>query len=61
MSLPPYLFAAIDEAKVNAVKSRVGINDGWDRVIVENTRARYAHLHACSHLRFAEAFVDACL
>ncbi len=39
----------------------VGIKDGWDGIMVENTLAGYAHLHACSYLRFAEAFVDACL
>jgi cobyrinic acid a,c-diamide synthase len=61
MSLPPYLFAAIDEAKENAVKSGVGIRDGWDGIMAENTLAGYAHLPACSYLRFAEAFVDACL
>jgi len=61
MSLPLCLFAAIDEAKENAVKSGVGIRDGWGGIMVAKTLAGYAHLHACSYLRFAEAFVDACL
>lgn len=39
----------------------VGIRDGWDGIMVEKTLAGYAHLHACSYLRFAEAFVAACL
>ncbi|MCK5109768.1 MAG: Ni-sirohydrochlorin a,c-diamide synthase, partial [Methanosarcinales archaeon] len=38
-----------------------GIKDGWDGIMVENTLAGYAHLHACSYLRFAEAFVEACM
>jgi cobyrinic acid a,c-diamide synthase len=38
----------------------VGIKDGWDGIMVANTLAGYAHLHACSYLRFAEAFVEAC-
>jgi len=37
-----------------------GIKDGWDGIMVANTLAGYAHLHACSYLRFAEAFVEAC-
>jgi len=44
MSLPPSLFAAIDEAKENAVKSGVVIKNGWDGIMVENTLAGYAHL-----------------
>ena len=38
----------------------IGIKDGKDGLLVENTLAGYAHLHACSYLRFAEAFVEAC-
>jgi len=37
-----------------------GIRDGWDGIMVKNTLAGYAHLHACSYLRFADAFVEAC-
>ncbi|MEA3325534.1 MAG: hypothetical protein U9Q37_10485 [Euryarchaeota archaeon] len=39
----------------------VGIKDGWSEILVANTLAGYAHLYARSYLRFAEAFVDACL
>ena len=37
-----------------------GIKEGWDGIMVENTLAGYAHLHACSYRRFAGAFVEAC-
>ena len=43
MSLPPSLFAAIDEAKENAVKSGVGIKAGWGGIMVTNALAGYAH------------------
>ena len=39
----------------------VGIKNGWGGIMVANTLAGYAHLRACSYLRFAEAFVNACL
>ncbi|MEA1944474.1 MAG: Ni-sirohydrochlorin a,c-diamide synthase [Euryarchaeota archaeon] len=52
----------ISDDAVFAIKLErgTGIRDGWDGIMVENTLAGYAHLHACSYLRFAEAFVEAC-
>ncbi len=49
-----------DAAFTIKLERGTGIKDGWDGIMVANTLAGYAHLHACSYLRFAEAFVEAC-
>ena len=38
----------------------MGIKDGMDGMIVNNTLGSYTHLHAASYLPFADKFVDAC-
>ncbi len=38
----------------------IGIKDGMDGMMVNNTLGTYTHLHAASYLQFAKNFVDAC-
>ena len=39
----------------------IGIKDGLDGMLVNNTLGSYTHLHAASYLPFAKNFVDACV
>jgi cobyrinic acid a,c-diamide synthase len=38
----------------------IGIKDGLDGIIKNNTLASYTHLHAASYLPFAKKFIDSC-
>lgn len=39
----------------------IGIKDGMDGMLVNNTLGSYTHLHAASYVPFARSFVDACV
>ncbi|HTY92045.1 MAG TPA: Ni-sirohydrochlorin a,c-diamide synthase [Methanocella sp.] len=39
----------------------IGIKDGLDGMLVNNTLGSYTHLHAASYVPFARNFVDACV
>lgn len=39
----------------------IGIKDGMDGMLVNNTLGSYTHLHAASYLPFARNFVEACV
>ena len=38
----------------------MGIKDGMDGMMVNNTLGSYTHLHAASYIQFADKFVEAC-
>jgi cobyrinic acid a,c-diamide synthase len=38
----------------------IGIKDGMDGMLVNNTLGTYTHLHAASYVPFARSFVEAC-
>ena len=50
-----------DTAFAMKLERGIGIKGELDGILVKNTLAAYAHLHAASYTDFARSFVDFCI